>query len=302
MKNNTYYPKLNGILIGITLFLLTAIGFYIYDLDSKYCKSKSEIVKNNKLWNRQLTKLKDLRYEYNLLLQENIEYKDDIKTARDETLELIAELSDSKKGSISETAVQKKINQLENRLRMLIAENSKLKKTNTFLVFQNDSTSKILAECQKMNSSFVQKAPKNAYFNSISDSNKDYYNKPLKVESLKITPYKIKNSGQHIVTDVARKTNKINVLFTVAENPSANSGIRNYYIQIVYENGVVLDEKEVFIGNTNLKYTIKSEFDFQNETIDVSEDIMVDGLIKGSYSVNLFCEDLLVSEMKFNLF
>lgn len=59
----------------------------------------------------------------------------------------------------------------------------------------------------------------------------------LKIEYVKVTSYKKKSSGKLVESALAKKTNKIDVCFTLMDNKIATAGDHMVYLQIVAPNG-----------------------------------------------------------------
>ena len=114
--------------------------------------------------------------------------------------------------------------------------------------------------------------------------------------------YKVRSSGKQIETEKANRADVLKVSFTIAENKIAKSGTKTYYVQVIdSENNVVGDKKTESFGSKSLTYSFTTNVKYENKTIDVSEDLAGKKFAKGTYFVNVFDKDELVSKTSFSL-
>ena len=86
-------------------------------------------------------------------------------------------------------------------------------------------------------------------------------------------PVRVKGSGKESVTDKIRRTDRIRVCFTVAANSVVEPGKKTIYVRIAQPDKEILakgrGDKYTFVHKGEvLQYSIKKEFDYNNEAID----------------------------------
>ncbi len=93
------------------------------------------------------------------------------------------------------------------------------------------------------------------------------------VYTVQANPVRVKGGGKESVTDKIRRTDRIRVCFTVAENAIAEPGKKTIYVRIAQPDNEILakgrGEEFTFIHKGEmLQYSIKKNFTYQNEAID----------------------------------
>jgi hypothetical protein len=119
-------------------------------------------------------------------------------------------------------------------------------------------------------------------------------------------PFKATRGNRKKFTDKARRTDALDICITIAENPIADSGNKNIYIQILTpENNVLADQGAMTFGETTLIYSKKEVINYTNETVDLCTIIKASNndkpLQKGLYFVNVFNDDRMLSSSTFEL-
>src|SRR5690606_9961609 len=124
----------------------------------------------------------------------------------------------------------------------------------------------------------------------------------LTVMNLRTQAIKERNSGKQIVTERARRADKLKVCFTIAENKVASSGNRVYHVQVIdSKNNVLGDKQTISIGEQILTYSFITTVAYDNQTVDVCEFLAGSDFEKGTYYVNIFDRGELVSKTSFQL-
>lgn len=129
----------------------------------------------------------------------------------------------------------------------------------------------------------------------------------LRAYQINATPIRLRGRDREEETDRARRTDRIRVCFTVAENPVANPGNKNAFIRIAQPDGSILrvsdDDQYSFIhGQDTLQFSMRTQFNYQNMDTDVclywdqSQDYE-----EGMYLVSLFTEEYRLGETQFSL-
>ena len=77
---------------------------------------------------------------------------------------------------------------------------------------------------------------------------------------------------------------------------------KEYYVQVIDSKNNVLGEKQtVSFGEKILTYSFISKVKYENKTVNVSEDLPGKDFAKGTYFVNVFDKNELVSKTSFSL-
>lgn len=290
MENQQNNTSLKAI-IAVLAVLLVASLVYVFKLTSDAEVVQSELVKTVSEKEDVLKDLEELKATYDAAISENTSMSEELIKEREKVLNLIQEVKQSK-GDVSKFKSQ--FVKLQSDMKTLLAENEVLKKQNTTLTVQRDSTAVVLGESKKQNTVLVTK-------NEELSKTVDLGSK-LTVLNMKTSAYKMKSSGKQIATERAGRADVLKVSFTIAENKIAKSGDKTYYVQVIDSKSNVLGEKksETF-GTKSLTYSFSTVVKYSNKTVDISEDLPGKNFEKGTYFVNVFDRDELVSTTSFTL-
>lgn len=290
MENQQNNSSLKAI-IALLAVLLVASLVYVFKLTSDAEVVQSELVKTVSEKEDVLKDLEELKATYDAAILENTSMSEELIKEREKVLNLIQEVKQSK-GDVSKFKTQ--FVKLQSDMKTLLAENEVLKKQNTTLTVQRDSTAVVLGESKKQNTVLVTK-------NEELSKTVDLGSK-LTVLNMKTSAYKMKSSGKQIATERAGRADVLKVSFTIAENKIAKSGDKTYYVQVIDSKSNVLGEKksETF-GTKSLTYSFSTVVKYSNKTVDISEDLPGKNFEKGTYFVNVFDKDELVSKTSFTL-
>jgi hypothetical protein len=107
--------------------------------------------------------------------------------------------------------------------------------------------------------------------------------------NLKVETLKQGLSGGAIATDKAVKVNILATKFTIIGTKLTSPIVKEYFVQIMDENDVVIGEKlSKKFGPIILDYSYSSRFKYDGENIDVSADIKIPNSKVGKYIVTIF--------------
>jgi predicted nucleic acid-binding Zn-ribbon protein len=129
----------------------------------------------------------------------------------------------------------------------------------------------------------------------------------LKAEYVKISAFKKKNSGKYVEASLAKRTNKIDVCFTVMDNKVAQPGDKMLYVVIKEPTGKILaatskatfkNEKGEDVEAT-ASYKITYTGEKQNVCMNYETDERI--LTPGDYNVDVYIEGTLVANTQFML-
>lgn len=293
MENQNNHSKLKAI-IGILAVLLIGSLIYIFKLtsDAKGLETTVTTVKSEK--ESVLKDLADLKATYDAAIAENTSMSDELIAERDKVVKLMEELKAAKGDNASLQKYRTQYKSLEQKMQNLMQEVTVLKTQNQTLTTNLDSTKVVLEDSKKYNQVLVGQNEELA--KTVEKGQK------LTVTNLKTGAYKLRSSGKQVLTDKASRTDVLQVMFTVAENKIAKSGDKTYYVQVIDAKNNVLGNKEtVSFGDTSLTYSFTTTVQYENKTVDVKEQLKGNDFAKGTYFVNIFDKDELVSKTSFTL-
>jgi len=235
--------------------------------------------------------LTDLKATYDAAIAEKTSMSDELIKERDKVIKLMDDLNKSKGDTSS---IKKELAALQANMKVLMTENEGLKKQNTTLTVQRDSTIVVLGEAQKYNEVLVGQ---NAELTTTVEKGSK-----ISVLNLQTAAYKLKSSGKEIATDKASRADVLKISFTIDENQIAKSGDRSYYVQVIdSKNNVLGETKTITFGEQILTYSFITNVKYENKTVQVSQDLPGKNFEKGVYAVNVFDKGELVSNTVFTL-
>ncbi len=290
MENQKSNSNLKAIVIVLLLLLLGSLG-YIFKMSTDAEIVRTELKTTLTEKESVMKDLQELKATYDAAIAENTTMSEELIKERDKVVALMEELKHSK-GDVSKFKTQ--LTSLQSNMKVLMTENDNLKKQNVVLTTQRDSTRIVLVESKKANEVLTSQntdLSKTVEKGSI-----------LTVLNTKGAAYKVRSSGKQIETEKASRADILKVSFTIAENKIAKSGVRTYYVQVIdSENNVVGDKKIETFGPKSLTYSFTTSVKYDNKTIDVSQDLVGKNFAKGTYFVNVYDKDELVSKTSFSL-
>ena len=279
------------IIIGVLAVLLIGSLFYIYKISSDATQVQTELKTTMTEKESVMKDLQELKATYDAAIAENTSMSEELVKERDKVVNLINDVEKSK-GSLSK--YKNEISKLQSNMKVLIAENDGLKKQNTTLTIQRDSTVVVLGESKKYNEVLV--GQNEELSKTVEKGSK------LSVLNMQTSAYKIRSSGKQIATDKAGRADVLKISFTIAENQIAKSGDKEYYVQVIdSKNNVLGDKQTVNFDEKTLTYSFISKVKYENKTVQVSEDLPGKDFAKGTYFVNVFDKSELVSKTSFTL-
>jgi regulator of replication initiation timing len=279
------------VIIAILAILLIGSLVYIYKMTTDAKTVQTELTKTLSEKELVMKDLQELKTTYDAAIAENTSMSDELIKERDKVVNLISQV-DKEKGDVSKYRSQ--YAKLESNMKVLMAENEGLKKQNTVLTTQRDSTVVVLGETKKNVEALTGQNEELAKV--VEKGSK------LTVLNTKGSALKIKSSGKQIETDKAGRANTLRISFTIAENQIAKSGDKAYYVQVIDSKSNVLGDKQtVSFGDKSLTYSFIANVKYENKTVNVSQDLPGKDFAKGTYFVNVFDQDQLVSKTSFTL-
>jgi myosin heavy subunit len=293
MENQKSNSNLKAV-IAILAVLLIGSLVYIFKMTSDAKSLQTELTTTKTDKESVMKDLEALKATYDAAIAENTSMSDELIAEREKVVNLMAELKKSQGDAASLRKYRDQYNTLQNKMKTLIAENDQLKKDNTTLTTQRDSTVMVLGEAKKYNEVLVGQNEELSKTVEIASK--------LNVSNLKTAAYKLRSSGKQIETEKARKADILKISFRIDENKVAKQGDKTYYVQVIDSKNNVLGEKKTeSFGENSLTYSFASTVKYENKSVEVSQDLPGTNFEKGLYFVNVFDKGELVSKSSFSL-
>ena len=308
MKNQSKSSTLKAIMISFCVLALLSSGFFYYSSGmsnesepepvSKSKSVKPVLTSNGREKEIILQELKDLKKTYDEIIFENKTLSIELIQERDKVIKLMSDLLASQDTQISLDMYRTQVKSLQEKLTMVAIENEKLKEQNVSIKRQNanikeqrDITEVVLNESQKKNEGL-----KRDLVNTVEKFSK------LEVANASAISYRLKSSGELVITDKASKVEGINISFVIAKNEIAKATDKTYYIQVMSSQNTVLGDSNMRTHQyKSLQYSLESNVKYENRLVRVSENLMGKNFAKGTYYVNIYDGEELVDETIFIL-
>jgi len=292
-QQNKSSSSLKVVIAVLTALLVGSLG-YIFKVTTDAKAVQTELTKTVSEKDSVVKNLEELKATYDAAIAENTSMSEELKKERDKVVSLIEEVKKSKGDVASMSKFKTQFLKLQGDMKVLMTENEGLKKQNTKLTTQRDSTVVVLGESKKANETLV--GQNDELSKTVEKGSK------LTVLNMKTSAYKVRSSGKQIETERAGRANMLKISFTIAENRIAKSGDKAYYVQVIDSKSNVLGDKQtVSFGDKSLTYSFITSVKYENKTVQVSQDLPGKDFAKGTYFVNVFDKDELVSNTSFTL-
>lgn len=299
MENQQSNSSLKAV-IAVLAILLVGSLVYIFkvssDVDAVQTELKSTVSEKETV----MKDLQELKTTYDAAIAENTSMSEELIKERDKVVAIMSELSKSKGDVASLSKYKTQYIALQSNMKALMAENDGLKKQNTKLTVQRDSTAVVLVAAKKTNEVLVSQ---NDDLSKTVEKGAKLSVVNLKTSAYIVrTPGLLRSSEKQIETDKASRADMLKISFTIAENQIAKTGDKTYYVQVIDSKSNVLgDKKTQNFGDKSLSYSFATTVKYENKTVQVSENLPGKDFAKGTYFVNVFDKDVLVSKSSFDL-
>ena len=293
MENQKSSSSLKAV-IAVLAVLLVGSLIYIFKVTSDVKTVQTELKSTMTDKEVVMKDLQELKATYDAAISENTSMSDELIQERDKVVSLMADLNKSKGDVASMAKYKKQFFALQNNMKALMVENEGLKKENKIVTSQRDSTVVVLGESKKYNEALVGQNEELA--KTVEKASK------LTVLNMTGSAFKVRSSGKQIETDKASRADMLKVSFTIAANQVAKSGDKTYYVQVIDgKNNVLGDKKTVSFGDDTLTYSFMTTVKYENKTVQVTENLPGKDFAKGTYYVNVFDKNEIVSKTSFTL-
>lgn len=280
-ENNSSSGKATLILLALLLLASVAGNFYLYKV-----KDTSEVTIQEKgvVIDSLVEARVSLETELNVALSELESYKGKSAELDEELNKQIAKLKDREGRIRSMIRNRKSSDKLIGELRAELADFQKEKEE--YL----EKIDELSAENEKLKSEIVLKDIAN---DSLSGQLKSAG--ALKVEYVKVRSAKIRYNGKEKETSLARRTEKMEVCFSIMDNKVAEVGERTVYARIMQPDGIVLGEKGKFSvegRGVETGYTGSETFNYDKSKKDFCFDFTDEKykFQKGTYLIDIFID------------
>jgi hypothetical protein len=293
MENSKSNTSLK-IMVLVLIMLLLGSVFYIFKLKNEATSLTTEVssVKTEK--ENVMKDLQNLKDTYDAAIAENTSMSDELIAERQKVVGLMAQLEKSKGDASSLSKYKQQFLGLQTKMKDLLQQVDVLKKENQVLTTNLDSTKVVLSDSKNYNQVLV--GQNEELSKTVEKGSK------LSLLNLKTATFKLRSSGKQIETDKASRVDMLKISFTIAENSIAKSGDKTYYVQVIdSKNNVLGDKITTNFGDKSLTYSFTTTVKYENKTVDVSKELKGKGFANGTYFVNVFDKNELVSKSSFTL-
>jgi myosin heavy subunit len=292
-ENQKSNSSLKAVVIVLALLLVGSL-VYIFKLTNDSTTLETTVTKTLTEKESVMKDLGELKATYDAAIAENTSMSDELVAEREKIVTLMSDLEKSKGDVNSLKKYRQQYNDLQVKMKSLMQEVEVLKKENLTLNTNLDSTKVVLEESKNYNQTLV--GQNEELSKTVEKASK------LTVLNLKTAAFKKRSSGKEIATEKAGRADILKVTFTIAENQVAKSGDKTYYVQVIDAKNNVLGSKEtITFGSEVLTYSFSTVVQFENKTVQVSEELPGKSFEKGTYFVNVFDKNELVSRSSFTL-
>ena len=323
-KNTT---TLYFIIAVLVMFLAASIGYNIGNGNSN--NTPESAISTSAINAKVLKEIAELKTIYDTKIAEKKASYKDLETEKGKVQYLLAELEKTKGDANSLLKYKEQYQDLESKMRLLVDEIVVLKTNKSKAVTTKVQRIKpIIVDAKKPvldNSSFAIKTPKKPTVLpkktvtlvkhelvekteiatpkvEIQERKVEKVYANLDVSNLKSGGYISKSGTAKEETNSASKTDLIKINFSIEENPNAKAEEKKYYIQVVNGSNKVLGRRITeFFDDKSITYSLSKSIQYQNEQVQISQELIAEDFEKGTYTVNIYDRSKLVAKTTFTL-
>lgn len=238
--------------------------------------------------------LETLLADYNTLQTDNKQINSELEGEKEKIKQMLEEIKNIKSANYYQIAEYKKeLNTLREIMRSYIVQIDSLNTRNLLLAEENKQVKKDYHDIKTEKDQLEQKAETLSTKVGMAET----------LRAMNIITLGINEKGKEITK--AKRTDKIKVCFTLAENTVAPPGNRVVYLRIARPDKIILvnPENALFtFAEEDIMYSAKRELDYQNQDIDMCIYWNNDGtLIAGVYTVDAYCDGRKIGTATFAL-
>jgi hypothetical protein len=329
MSNRKSIPILIGI-IGFLMMLLAGSIGYILGGNNNGSDSKDRIETDSKV----MKEIEELKSMYDTKIADKTNNYNALQEEKDRVNKLVSELEKTKGDAAALVKYKTEYKNLESKMKVLVDEIIVLKSKKNIAVSkpQFTRTTKEVKNATsipipKSEPVVTKKETASAVKNeNVTPKNENLFVKAVsakseptitKTESPKVTEnryskvtmsnvraaaYISKSASKQIETNISNKADLIKINFTLDENPNAKAGEKAYYFQIINEKNNVLGKRITeFFDEESLTYSFRKSFDYNNESVAITQEFLQTDFRPGTYYVNIFDRNELVGKYSFVL-
>jgi hypothetical protein len=290
-KNNNGLKVLAG-LLGVLL-----LGTIIYTVSLFQEKKKTEAILSQE---KQLVveDLNSLKSEYDKAILESNATNEELVSARDNIAKYIDSVKAMKSDITALSRYRRQVGVLKAEREQLLKQVDSLTRSNSMIAMQRDSAYVELEKQTVFNDSLVVQ---NTQLADVVEKGS-----ALNLSKFSIDAVKERGSGKLVSTSKAKRTDKLKVCFTVADNIIADAGDREFAIEVLDPQGNVLGQSSTKTTDdgASITYSKGTGFYYENRALDVCDyiDKPAGDFQEGNYMVNVYDDKLkLLGTNKFEL-
>ncbi len=280
--------------IIVLLVVVSGAGWYLYfDLKAENQKTILQLTSVNNEKEEVTSELKSLIVQYEDLKTDNEEVNAKLNAEQERIESLLEELKKVKANNRWQIKKYKK-------------ELSTLREIMKSYIYQIDSLNTLNVNLRKENKNVTAEnkriSSKNKKLEELTNDLSSTVEKASVLRATNINSVALKRKGRK--TNKVKKTEKIKVCFTLAENSVAQNGMRFIYLKITNPDGKVLsgDKNTLEIGEESIQYSDKREIQYENKDLDVCIYwIKSENLKKGEYQVEIISDGYVIGTSSFYL-
>ncbi|GGC26840.1 hypothetical protein GCM10011386_18660 [Parapedobacter defluvii] len=282
--------KIYFFVVAIVALLATNVYFYV-----KYKNTGDQVYELTGEKVNMQAEIDRIEAEMDRLTNENVEINAALKASQDSVQSAIASLRHQlEQNNLTReqlTEAQQEINQLKLQVSQYKEEIEQLKNQNARLTSERDelkreisSSSERVAELEDLNTDLTDKV-------KVASA--------LKISDIVVNGVKERNSDKENVETRARRTDKLKITFTIADNPLAERGMHDVYLRVIDPNGNLrtADYGLFEVNGNQIQYTYKTAIEFLNDgasyTIDWKD---TRAFQKGAYTILLYANNAIMGQ------
>ncbi|SEL61839.1 hypothetical protein [Parapedobacter koreensis] len=282
--------KIYFFVVAIVALLATNVYFYI-----KYKNTGDKVHELTDERVNMQAEIDRIEAELDRLTDENVVLSTSLKAAQDSVrttiVELRTQLAQHNLTQEQLANAQQEISQLKQQVLKYLNEVGNLRNQNAQLTSERDELK------QEVSSSSNRVA-------ALEEENTDLTGKvrlaaALKVSGISINGVRDRSNNKQSVETKARRIDKFQINFTIADNPLAQIGMHDVYVRVIDPNGNLrtIDNGLFEVDGDQIQYTYKTAIDFANDGADyIIEWKDTKGFQKGTYTILLYADSTVMGQ------